>query len=294
MTFLICILLMSATLSNCGKKKSESDVVSPTYAQDLLVKYNSKLLAAKEKAQANHGWLETSECDGILWAGKYACGGGSPDIAAAEYPDDLGKFNRRPAPYCGAEFGNSKTTWSRDMGMGLISYAWCKKDLGVLERHASYGTKKNWTMGEPIADGRTVYTPTIIGILYQGIYKLGGTDSPARVWPSIYSSGLDDYQAHLQMVDIWLRGEIDGKRDLGLEISQTMYERVVEHSDREPTCAFYQYMMGIYSGSLDKVTTLLLESDDPRCTYARGGVGALESEWLFVSKLTLKKFGLVE
>jgi len=290
------LLLASLVLTSCGgPKKKEIEPGLPANIQRLVNKYTETLAATKASADPVDGWIEKTECDGVLWAGKYACGGGNPVITAAEYPDAPGKFNRRPAPYCNAETGNSKTTWSRDMGMGLISYAWCKKDKAVLERHADYGTKKNWMMGEPLADGRTVYTPSIIGMLYQTIYKLGGKDSQGRVWPSVYSGGLDDYEAHLQMVDIWLRGEMDGKQtDLNLDISQTMYERVKEHSDREPTCPFYQYMRGIYDGSLESTTDLLIGSDSPGCQYVRGGPGAVTAEWLFVSRLTLKKFGLVE
>lgn len=290
----LCILL---GVYECGQwsKKSEADTPAPTNIQSLKSKYDEVLDEAKKKADPTDGWIEKSECDGMLWAGKYLCGGGSPKLEAAEYPNEPGKFNRRPSPYCGEEFGNSKTTWSRDMGMGLMSGAWCSKNREILERHASYGTKKNSMMGEPFADGRAVYTPSIIGILYQVIYSLGGADTTARHTPSIFSSGLDDYQAHLQMIDIWLRGETARREiDLSLDISQTMYERVKEHSDREPTCPFYQYMRGIYDGSLETVTSLLLESDKPKCQYVRGSDGVFTSEWLFVAKLTLKKFGAVE
>ena len=290
--FFICVLV-STSCSPFSKKKEE-DTPAPTKIQELLIKYNNELEDSLAIAAQTDGWLEVSECDGMLWAGKYSCGGGVPNIAAAEYPDEPGKFNRRPSPYCGEEFGNSKTTWSRDMGMGLMSHAWCKKDRAILERHADYGTKKNWIMGYPFADGRVVYTPSIIGILYQVIYYTGGSDSTARSWPSIYSAVLDDYQAHLQMIDIWLRGEMSGEKDLQLEISQTMFERIKEHSDREPECPFYAYMRGIYEGSLEKTTDLLLQPGTPKCTYVRGGTYVGMSEWLFVSKLTLKKSGVME
>ena len=107
----LCILL---GVSACGQwsKKSEADTPAPTNIQLLKSKYDEVLDEAKKKADPTDGWLEKSECDGMMWAGKFSCGGGEPNIAAAEYADDVGKFNRRPAPYCGEEFGNSKTTWS--------------------------------------------------------------------------------------------------------------------------------------------------------------------------------------
>lgn len=289
--YILAVLL----ITSCGKKKSESEVSVSPIAGKLHDAYKSKLAEAKASADPTTGWLEQSECDGMLWTGKYNCGGGEAKLSYAEYPDVPGKFNRRPPPYCGADFGNSATTWSRDMGMGLIASAWCTKDRDILERHASYGTKKNWIMGEPFADGRVVYTPSIIGILYQAIYSLGGSDTTARSFPSIYSSGLVDFEAHLQMVDIWLRGEFDGReRNLELDATSTQWSRIKEHSDRQANCPFYQYMRGIYEGSLERPASLLLQSGTPDCDYVRGGPSAIASEWLFVARLTLKKMGLVE
>ncbi len=158
-------------------------------------------------------------------------------------------------------------------------------------------------MGSPLADGRAVYTPSVIGILYQVIYGLGGENSPSRAWPSIYSPGLDDYQAHLQMLDIWLRGEVAEKMNDAdalpkrgaslLDISGVMYQRIVEHSDREPNCPFYQYLRGVYDGSMTKPIELLLASDKPGCSFVRGGDGVDKSEWFFTAKLVLRRMNLV-
>jgi hypothetical protein len=156
----------------------------------------------------------------------------------------------------------------------------------------TYGKAKNWSMGEPYADGRAVYSPAIIGMFYQTIYKMGGDDNSSRMWPSIYSEGLDDYQAHLQMLDIWIRGEVEGQ-SLNLDISATMWDRIKEHSDREPECPFYTFMRGIYDGSLDKTVDLLLEFESPKCSYLRGAKGVYTSEWLFIAKQTLERFGVV-
>lgn len=297
MNLIICLLLLSITACG-GSKKKEQEVAIPANHQRLLNKYIEKLTFLESKKDPASGWIDAQSCDAMLWNGKYACGGGKPNLVASEYAAEPGRFGRRPAPDCwNPEQGDvgSKTTWSRDMGMGLMAGAWCTKNLAALERHADYGTKKNWKMGEPLDDGRAVYTPSIIGILYQTIFYLGGKDSTARVWPSVYSSGLDDFQAHLQMIDIWLRGEMSRvDTDLSLDISKTMYERIQEHSDREPNCAFYSYMRGIYDGSLDKTTDLLIESGDPRCQYVRGGDLVSDVEWLFTAGLTLKKIKVID
>lgn len=300
---LILLCIYAFVMSGCGRKAEQDSNENPR-ANDLAAKYVAKLDDAKHKASPD-GWLTPNDCDGMLWAAKYSCGGGSVKITASEYADEPGRFNRRPLPFCGVENKTSDTTWSRDMGMGLISAAWCRQDLDVLKRHATYGIAKNWQMGQPLADGRAVYTPSLIGILYQVIYSLHGEDSPNRAWPSIYSPGLDDYQAHLQMLDVWLRGEMASEADkprkpaegeaLTLDISNTMYMRIKEHSDREPDCPFYQYLRGVYDGSMDRPLDLLLASDKPSCSYARGESldNVLLAEWLFSAKLVLKKLKII-
>jgi hypothetical protein len=293
-------------LTNCGKEKREKDVAPSPRKAELQTKYDTLLAESKAK-RSKDGWLDTDTCDSMLFTGKYSCAAGAAEglsIVAAEYPSQPGRFNRRPAPFCEADAG-SKTSWSRDMGMGLLAYGWCNKDLAVLERHASYGVSKQWKMGEPLDDGRVVYTPSVIGHLYQTIYSLGGKDNANRVWPSVYASGLDDYQAHLQMIDVWLRGEMAQHQNdadampkkevnpaLSLSVSATMFDRIKEHSDREPKCPFYQYMRGIYdTGTLEPAVELLL-GDEWTCQYFRGSDRSNDlylAEWLFAADRVLRK-----
>lgn len=293
----LCLFfLFLGSLTACGKVHKEKDL-SPTEKKAQLEQmFHVQLALAQERATAD-GWLDTDQCDAMLFSGKYACALVGSDkypminIIAAEYPDQPGRFNRRPQPFCEAGAG-SKTSWSRDMGKGLMAYAWCAKDLPVLERHAKYGVDNFWKMGEPTADGRVVYTPGMIGQLYELIYALGGEDNANRVWPNVYAEGLDDYEAHLQMIDIWLRGEVTRKPyDLTLDISQTMYQRVKEHSAKQPNCPFYQYMLALYeTGKLERTVDLLL-STEYNCDYYHTddrNSDVFLAEWLFAASQVLK------
>ena len=284
------ILLILLIMTSCSRRSPKKKIAPTTPAYLLLDAYNNALAEAKAAASQSNGWLEESECDAMLWAGKYACGGGKPLLEYAEYVETPGKFNRRPEPHCGVAAGNSATTWSRDMGMGLLIGAWCNWDSTIMTRHMNYGKSKDWSMGEPYADGRAIYTPAIIGMFYQAIYRISGADNSSRKWPSIYSEGLNDYQAHLQIIDIWIRSEIDDKPDL--DVSTTQWERIKEHYRREPMCAFYSYMYGAHEGNLDDTISILLDPTPTACTYLRGSEHVTTSEWLFVAKLTLEKMGI--
>jgi len=299
-----------AIAASCGPKKKEKEPPPNPRSAELLAVYQAKLQEAASIRNPTNKWLTPSDCDGIVWAGKYSCGIGPQsdvDIGAAEYPDQPGRYDRRPPPYCWTpETGDqgSKTTWSRDMGIaGLMPHAWCTRDLAMLEEHAKYGEAHKWSMGEPYADGRAVYSPSVVGMLYSLIYSLGGNDNPARGWPGFYPPGLDDYQAHLQVMDIWLRGELYGSspnpvRELPqegsltfLDISSTMYSRLTEHAKRESECAFYAYVKGVYDGTQDRTIELLLAYPQPQCSYVRANDTAKAglAEWLFVARQTLIK-----
>ena len=254
--------------------------------EELKLAYAEKAKQAAALRNPFNGWIIWDDCDGMLWSGKYATTACSVKIGAAEF--EPGRFGRRPSPRCYDEVNGidqgSKTTWSRDMAMGLFAYAWVCKKLDPLIRHRRYGIANNWIMGQPIADGRTVYTPQVIGLMHEIIYKLGGENSPNRALPSVYPEGLVNYKAHLQMINIWLRGELMG------EISRVMHKRIKEHSEREPYNPFYQYMAGLYEGNQTRAIKLLLDPSMPMGSYVRckHEHRCKLADWLFTARLVLE------
>lgn len=285
------LLFLVIALIGCGEKNKPQEPGPVTHEQILLELYDTRLDEVKA-LQSEDGWIETGFCDAALWTGKLGTAHGIEiNFRAAEYPGEPGRFNRRPPPFC-EEGAGSASSWSRDMGMGLLAYAWRKGDLALVQDHAAHGKLKNWKMGEPLADGRVLYTPAMIGHLYQVIWALGGEDNLARTWPSLYQSGLDDFQAHLQAMDIWLRGEIAAKMRLSLiDVTDTMQLRIDEHAAREPLCPFYQYLAGVYSGNLQPAIDILL-SPDYACEYFRDNEPQAKlGEWLFAASLTLERLG---
>lgn len=290
-------LLLTVFLSaSCGvfKRRSETPPESSDRIAELKALYEAGLARAVEIRDAETGWLARGDCDGMIWTGQYAAtGAAGVNILAAEY-DGSGRFSRRPFPACWDETNGdqgSKTTWSRDMFLGgLLPYAYYRGDREALERHAAYGRGHNWQMGEPLADGRVVYTPSLIGILYKAIEAMGGEPNVNSAWPTVYPSGLVDYEAHLQAMAILLHGEIDAVgASLTLDISNQMFERIMEHAAREPDEPLYAFLAMKYDGKLTHVLDLLLDpampmggfvrcSDPPQCRLAH---------WLFVADLTL-------
>lgn len=295
-------LLLTAFLSvSCGllERRREAPPESNDRLAELKTLYAAKLAEAAALRDPATGWLARNDCDGMIWAGQYAAATSvvGVDIGAAEYPERSGRFSRRPFPSCWTPEGGdqgSKTTWSRDMFVGgLLPYAWYNGNRDVLERHAAYGREHNWQMGEPLADGRAVYTPALIGLLYKSIEALGGDYNVNSAWPDVYPSGLTDYEAHLQAMSILLHGEVAAKLTdaaLALDISNTMFERIVGHAEREPSEPLFAYILAKYDGKATHVLDLLLDPAMPMAGFVRCEVEAecKLAHWLFVASRTIE------
>lgn len=333
-------LLLAAALALSACSSSFEDVHDPAAPKtdarlpELRDAYAQHLAEADALRDPESGWLVYKGCDAALFAGKYAAVTGAAPMSwdFAEYPTQLGRFSRRPLsrPCWSEEAGDtgSKTTWSRDMAKGLIAAAWRTGDRALLERHASFGASNNWKMGEPAADGRVFYSPALIGQVHETIYAMGGANSFARRWPDLYPSGLVDYQAHLQMLNIWQRGEVDQALRRGVEpagwkpeegqapivddaaddhdlslaervrleltpVTDQMLDRAREHAAREPANYFYAAVEALYSGDFGATIGLLLDPATPAPAYARcdGEERACAlAEWLFAADIVLRRF----
>lgn len=276
-TALSWMFFLYLILFSCAKENISE---TPVFSKELIYAYELKL------KQYDNQWLDLEFCDAMLWTGLADSSPGyNVDLRESEYENEPGRFNRRPKPFCEAGLG-SKTSWSRDMAMGLIFSSWRDGDLELLERHAKYGVKKNWKMGEPFADGRVQYTPNILRLLYQTIYKLGGEDNVARAIPAIYASGLDGYEAHLQTLDYILTMELFGSvpRD---------GERVIKkHVEREPECPIFSYAAHIDDG--DQAATIeILLADNIDCSFLSSNDARLAS-WLFTAGSIIKHGRIVD
>lgn len=268
------ILIFTLSCSKVDEKKPSDSSGLKSVEQKLEDLHKEAL-----ELRLDNGWLDDG-CDAMLFQGKYQATEGAfyLDPRSAELSGEAGRFFRRGSTPCWDEKDlGSKTTWSRDMGLGLIYWLFRTKNLSALEDHATYGTQNKWQMGKPYDDGRVVYTPNMLSLLYNAIAVLGGDNSLHRAWPPAYPTGLIDYQAHLQVLSIALRGELARKledapqkprKGLLLSISTTMYDRLEEHAQRDPN-PLYLAVLGKYSGNMKPAVDACLEEVVPewdRCS----------------------------
>lgn len=282
MSLLIALIL----LIGCG---TAQDTATPQPVnkikriEELKLQYQKKEALAIQVRAPENNWL-VQGCDGMLWTGKYASTICDVNIRAAE--KEIGRFERRPPPACWDEVNGdqgAKTTWSRDMGDGLFTYAYYCKDAQILEDHANYGESHNWVMGMPL-DSRLIYTLNMRSTLYKMLKKFKGVKNAYADFPLLVPQGLTDYEAHLQMLSILVVSDMQGG------LNSDMKKRINEHYSREPNNPMYSYMRGLITGDMNEVANLLLANPVKYGSYVRCEDQWLceLSEWLFVAKRVLE------
>jgi hypothetical protein len=169
--------------------------------------------------QDEHGFILTDRCDSLLFSALIGCNSlVRVNIDAAMGFE--GEWYRRPLynaqgelwayPECYA-CGESKSTISRDMLLGLAWYAYYNKRLDISEGIIKYAFRHGMVMGKGVLS-RTLMTPSLLATFAWVSYRLGG---PSRSWlrwiPADFGAKVTDYQAHLQCLHILLRKKLGYK-----------------------------------------------------------------------------------
>lgn len=280
MNWLALILCVAACGVNAKPKDTKLEPTKKELVREAYVKRIESLKGV--------GWLTPDDCDGMIWSAK---AGVAPELGfdptlAEESP---GRFLRRPKdkPCWTPEAGDlgAKTTWSRDMHVcGLLPWALLRRDRDLLERHIAYGEAHSWQMGDPLDDGRTVYSPGLIALTYQARRTLGGADHGAIYVPQLWQEGLVDYQAHLQACSAFLTLELDGS------LPMEAWAVIEQNVSRETKSVFYRYLADRRYGDLTATADLILTQAEgllDLSDYHRKAEDAL-ADWIFVAWLVLR------
>ena len=156
------------------------------------------------------GFIEADCCDALLFTGLVGAVGFKVAITVARNPD--GSWERREITHPCYPDGAASTI-SRDMITGLLWYFWRNNRLDLAMEMWNYGKTHSWIMGR--GDPSRIYlTPGLQATLAEIIYRLGGENFwIERHLPQMWSKGLQGYQAHLQILHVLLRGELNGEID---------------------------------------------------------------------------------
>lgn len=275
MKWFACLLSAVALVASCGYWDHHADRSAPagTRMDALRVAYQGWLEELRAAADPTTGWPSVDDCDGTLWAGEaVAAGADFVLVGLAELAP--GEIHRRPTPCWTPEGGDvgSKSTVSNDMLTGYLAALWRLGDLHAAVRLAEYGSLHDWVMGAPFPEeaSRVVMSTNLRGILGTMIYQLsGGADSRDIRWlPPVYLPVVEDYERHIQTLGIRVAGELG--HGLALDVNGQMLERLRENADAIPGDAFFQAMLGRYTGNFDRAFELLLDPGYQCPSYVRG------------------------
>lgn len=292
----VLALMVVSLMVACAAENETKDPSEDPRVPALVEQQKADIAELRSLRNADTGWASVGG-DAMLWEGKAAAVTCDVDLTKAE--TSPGKFQR---DVDGETSENPAwSDWSKDMGTGLLAYAWRCKDLALLQRHAAYGEAHKavhhevpiWRMGEPVGDGRGFYFPAFVGRVYQTIYALGGENSVQRLWPDLYQKGLVDFQAHLQVMNIWHRGEVAealrksksedavenektpddagavGGTGLTLDVTTDQYDALKQHAERDVRDPFFQAVYGTYTGDMTKAIDACLAADGYAGEYVR-------------------------
>lgn len=245
-TFKIQALFLFNKVSYKSKPRSLDQALSSKLKAKMTI-YKTLL----PKHQDQFGFVMTDKCDSTLYSGLLGSVGVGVDIKAARLAN--GFWERRPLNPC---YGSgSKSSFSRDMLVGLLWWIWRNKDLKLAEELYQHFKQNNFVMG--LGDpSRLLVMSGLEATLAEIIFKLGGKNHflarrQSQSWPLT----LRGYEVHLSMLHLLLVGELKGG------ITKDMMKSL-EHYGKDSCFAIVQFAYGLYvSGDLSQAAQTLLNSN---------------------------------
>ena len=209
---LVTLLLLLPGCLKLHKAKSSD-------RSNIYVELQNKADTYKDLIETDaNGFIMTDKCDSLLFTGLLSAAGKKADIHAAQAAD--GSWHRRPGQDCGEAFGNSRSTISRDMIVGLMWHVWKHRDLDTANelmlqvKERAYRLKGQGTIGE------LLLTPAMITTLAHIIKKLGGPRYELELaLPAAFSTAPRGFVRHLSTWLLVLHAEVAGgmsSRELGI------------------------------------------------------------------------------
>ncbi len=194
-------------------------------------------LKAKYEFYAEHAEPDLQDCDSLLFTSlTEAARESSFDIT--RFRDKRGAWHRNVDHDCYV-MGNSGSTISRDMLLGLYWYTWIKRRRDIAKQLLAYAWEHNFIMGKGEIS-RTYMTMNMLNTLAHLNQALGNKLSwPERILlylPTSFPRFAEGYEAHLAVLHMLLREE------MGLHGYQEAFDI---YRQEHPANALFLYAAGM-------------------------------------------------
>lgn len=235
------ILVLISACGTIGPKKSASP------AQPTLGAKAERYLQLLESHQDSDGFIMTNRCDATLFSGLLSAVKSNVNVTAADKGSN--EWHRRPAHDCGPEFGNSRSTISRDMMIGVFYYLWYHKDLHNADLLMNQLIEDNYILKGEGTLGELAMTPAMVNTLALIIKGLGGPHYKWQLAMPVVFGNDGGFIAHLTVWHILLRGEIEGSiRDLDRNILE--FHALRDSNNPLFVAAWAKYSTGDFSSAI--------------------------------------------
>lgn len=249
MNKLVYILILLTSLM-CGPSNKPISTLFNSSLPDLKTKAELYIKSIKSQQDAD-GFIFSNTCDSLIFTGLLAAA--RPDLninILAAKDNTTEQWYRRPARDCSPDIGNSRSTISRDMILGVMWYMWRNKDLESANDLMLQLKSNNYTLLGSGTAAELVMTPTMIQTLAEMIYKLGGPNyTTERLLPEIFQRKDTGYVAHLTAWHIALRGDIF-KGLSALELAVIKAQTARQPNNPLFQAIYHKYVDGNYSSVL--------------------------------------------
>ncbi len=192
-----------------------------------------------EAHQDGFGFINTDESDSLLFSGLLNTATNDVVLCAAL---EGGNWYRKPTGYPEPyKHGESKSTISRDMLLGLMLGAWFDGDEGALifETITSKAVRNFGIMGRG-APSRT-FIGSLVGTAAEAEYQRGGKNHKLlRKVPYYLPMNVTGFEAHLAVLHVYLR------QQLGLIDPDTAQQYYMHHAERQALNPLFLALSGQY------------------------------------------------
>ncbi len=235
-TKFLLLLLLICNCSRSGLPDTTSNTdrsLIPAVEQ----KVNLYVDLLQEQRLGPDGFINYKTCDSANASGILGAAiPGLVNLPAARAADGSWRRRSLALPDCyfstpeelGA-LGGSGSSISRDMLTGIMWWIWKNNRLDLAIDMMEYARSHNYIMGSG-DPARVLLMPNLTKLLADIIYQLSNKEvdylSERLLLVPVYSARLADYEAHIQMWQILLDGEVNGGlRPSEFNVIRAQYER---------------------------------------------------------------------
>jgi hypothetical protein len=200
-----------------------------------------------------NGFIFTDTCDSLLWTGLVSAADPAVNVNI-QTAESNGQWFRRPNHDCGPQWGNSRSTISRDQILGLYWFIWKHQDLKLAISIYNTWYNNNWLMTGTGTPGELLLSSTEMSELALMIQRMGGSvpDMEAMTLLPVSWDTTPGYISHLTVWHILLEGDIRGYISQDeLNVLTTIYNS--NHGNPLFSAAYHKYTDGNFQEAMDEL-----------------------------------------